>query len=151
MTGICPLMRQRYPESLHWILLQLWRRQRRNRCLDETGQIIPVIHISYVEIVLRTVVGWSQDNFLQQSFARLCNLDVEVVVTDKAEENAVAISAPVPHHLFHGNLPGAGALPVLPLKNGSWNVFGQMTIRSFRNNSYICHIILWNMPCYSNI
>ena len=22
----------------------------------------------------------------------------------------VAISAPVPHHLFHGNLPGVGAL-----------------------------------------
>ena len=27
MTGIGPLMRQRYPESLHWILLQLWLRQ----------------------------------------------------------------------------------------------------------------------------
>ena len=26
------------------------------------------------------------------------------------KENAVAISAPVPHHLFHGNLPGAGTL-----------------------------------------
>ena len=86
------------------------KRQRRKRCLDETGQIIPVIHFADVEIVLRTAVGWSQDNFLQQSFARLCNLDVEVIVTDKAEENAVAISAPVPHHLFHGNLPGAGAL-----------------------------------------
>ena len=86
------------------------KRQRRNRCLDETGQIIPVIYIADVEIVLRTVVGWSQDNFLQQSFARLCHLDVEVVVTDKSEENAVAISAPVPHHLFHGNLPGTGAL-----------------------------------------
>ena len=74
MTGIGPLMRSRDPESLHWILLQLWLRQRRNRCLDEIGQIIPVIYIADVEIVLRTVVGWSQDNFLQQSFARLCTL-----------------------------------------------------------------------------
>ena len=63
-------------KSPHWILLQLWLRQRRNRCLDEIGQIIPVIYIADVEIVL----------------------------------HAVAISAPVPHHLFHGNLPGAGAL-----------------------------------------
>ena len=35
-------------KSPHWILLQLWLWQRRNRCLDETGQIIPVIHIADV-------------------------------------------------------------------------------------------------------
>ena len=26
------------------------------------------------------------------------------------DAGSTAISAPVPHHLFHGNLPGAGAL-----------------------------------------
>ena len=95
--------------SLHRIL-HLWLRKRRNRCLDKAGQILPVIHIADVEIVLRSVVRRSQNDFLQQGPAGLRHFDVEVVVTDKAEENAVAICAPVSHHLFHGNFPSVAAL-----------------------------------------
>jgi hypothetical protein len=35
---------------------------------------------------------------------------VKVIVTDEAEEDAIAVYAIVPHHLFHCNLPGTGAL-----------------------------------------
>ena len=33
-----------------------------------------------------------------------------MAVADEAEQDAVAVDAIVPHHLFHGNLAGAGAL-----------------------------------------
>ena len=31
----------------------------------------------------------------------------------------------------------------------NWDLYGLACI--FRYNDYICHIILWNIPCYSNI
>ena len=37
-------------------------------------------------------------------------LDIQIVITDLAEEDAIAIDAIVPHHLLDGNLPGARAL-----------------------------------------
>ncbi|MDD7128265.1 MAG: hypothetical protein PUH91_05495, partial [Prevotella sp.] len=49
--------RARESASLHWILLQLCLRQRRNRCLDETDQIIPVIHIADVEASIGGMYG----------------------------------------------------------------------------------------------
>ena len=60
--------------------------------------------------ILRTVIRGSEDDFFQQCPARLRHLDIEIVVADEPEQDAVAIDAPVPHHFLHGNLTGSGAL-----------------------------------------
>ena len=51
MTGIGPLMRPRYPESLHWILLQLWLRQHWSmmNCTKSGLQAISLNRFSIIE------------------------------------------------------------------------------------------------------
>ena len=78
--------------------------------LDHIGQIIPVIDIAHIEVVLGARIGLTQFDFFQDERTSVRHLDVEVVVADKAEQDAVAIDAVITHHFPHGNLPGAGAL-----------------------------------------
>lgn len=92
----------------HRGLLRL--RKRRNRCFDERRQVIPVIHIVDIEVVLGTVIRRPQDDFLQHSPARFCHLDEKVVITNEAEENAIAVGTVISHHLLHGYLTSVRAL-----------------------------------------
>ena len=92
----------------HRVLLRL--RKRRNRCFDERRQVIPVIHIVDIEVVLGTVIRRPQDDFLQHSPARLRHLDEKVVITNEAEENAIAVGTVISHHLLHGYLTSVRAL-----------------------------------------
>ena len=92
----------------HRVLLRL--RRRRNRCFDERRQVIPVIHIVDIEVVLGTVIRRHQDDFFQRSPARLRHLDEKVVITNEAEENAIAVGTVISHHLLHGYLTSVRAL-----------------------------------------
>jgi hypothetical protein len=49
-------------------------------------------------------------HFIQYGFSSFRHFNVKVIVANKAEKDTVAVNAIVPHHLFDGNLPGAGTL-----------------------------------------
>ena len=91
-------------------IAEWWLGERWKGRLNQSCQIVPVIHILDKEIVLGSDIRRAKNHFLQQSFAGLRHLDIEVVVTDQAEKDTVAVNAIIPHHLLHDNLPGAGAL-----------------------------------------
>ena len=74
------------------------------------NNIIPVINVRDVEIILGPVVRRTKNHFLQYSFSGLCHLDVEIVITDHTEQEAIAINAIVSHHLFYSDFPGTSAL-----------------------------------------
>ena len=90
---------------LHRILFPLRLRECRNRGFDKCCQVIPIINITDIEVVFRTVVRRSQDNILQDRPTGLSNFNIEVVVADETEENTVAISTIISHHFLDRYLP----------------------------------------------
>ena len=51
-----------------------------------------------------------EHDLLQHGFSGFRNLDIQVVVADKAENGTIAVDAVVAHHFSNGYLTGAGAL-----------------------------------------
>lgn len=90
--------------------LRLGLHQLRKCRPDQILQIVPVIHVRDVEMVPGAGVGPLEHDFVQDRLAGIRHLDIQVVVADQAEQDTVAVNAIVPHHLFDGNLPGAGTL-----------------------------------------
>ena len=88
--------------------LRLW--QCLNGLADKRRQIIAVVHIFNEEIVFRAVVGRTHFDAAQQRATCFSRLQVEAVVADEAEDDAVAVDAVVAEHLFHANLARASAL-----------------------------------------
>ena len=78
--------------------------------LDQCGKGVTVVYIGDVEIVFGSVVWRPKDDFLQKGPAGLRYLDIQVIVADQAEQDTIAVNALVSHHLFRGNISGAGAL-----------------------------------------
>ena len=88
----------------HFFLFRLRLWQCITSLEDKRRQIIPVVHIFDEEIVFRAVVRRTRFDAAQQRAASLGWFQVEAVVADEAEDDAVAIDAVVAEHLFHGDL-----------------------------------------------
>ena len=97
-------------DLLQWILLSLRFRQCRNRDIDQSDQVIPVIHIADVEIVFGAVIRRAKDDFFQQSLPGFRYLEIEVIVADQAEQDTIAIDALVSHHLLDSDFSSTSAL-----------------------------------------
>ena len=98
---------RRVKRKIHLFQLFLFR-LRLWQCLtalaDKCRQIIAVVHIFDEEVVFRAVVRRTHFNAAQQRAACLSRFQVETIVANEAEDDAVAIDAVVSEHLFHGNL-----------------------------------------------
>ena len=77
---------------------------------DEEAEVVAVVHIGDIEVVAGAGIGGTKDHFFEEGLAGVGDFDVEVVVADEAEEDAVAVDAVVTHHLFDGDFSSAGAL-----------------------------------------
>ena len=80
------------------------------RGLNKVHQVVPVVHVCDVEIVFGSVIGRAKNDFFQQGPPGVGYLEIEFVVADEAEQDAITVDAIVPHHLFHGDITGAGTL-----------------------------------------
>ena len=88
----------------------LWLRQGIASLAYEGRDIVSVIYVGDVEIVLRTLVGWTEFFFPKQGASRLGGLHVEAVVTNKSEYFSVAVDAIVAEHLPGHDIAGSAAL-----------------------------------------
>ena len=94
----------------HFFLFRLRLWQCITSLADKRRQIISVVHIFNEEIVFRAVVRRTHLDAAQQRAASLGRFQVETVVANEAEDDAVAIDAVVAKHLFHRNLARTSAL-----------------------------------------
>ena len=98
----------RFSVSLILFRLRLW--QCITSLADKRRQIIAVVHVFDEEVVFRALVRWTHFNAAQQRAACLGRFQIEAVIADEAEDDAVAIDAVVTEHLFHGNFARTSAL-----------------------------------------
>ena len=91
-----------------FFLFRLW--QCITSLADKRRQIIPVVHIFNEEIVFCALVRRTHFDAAQQRAACLGRFQIEAVIADEAEDDAVAIDAVVAEHLFHRNLARTGTL-----------------------------------------
>ena len=94
----------------HFFLFRLRLWQCITSLADKRRQIIPVVHIFNEEIVFCAIVRGTHLNAAQQRAARLGRFQVETVVADEAEDDAVTIDAVVAEHLFHRDFARTSAL-----------------------------------------
>ena len=94
----------------HFFLFRLRLWQYLTGLADKCRQIIAVVHIFDEEIVFCSVVRCTHLDAAQQRSACLGWFQVEAVVADEAEEDAVAVDAVIAEHLFHRNLARTRAL-----------------------------------------
>ena len=76
----------------------------------QRGEQLVVIHIGDVEIILCSIVWWTEFDRLQQGTAGIGRLDEEMVIANQTENLAVAIDAVVAEHLLDRYLTRAAAL-----------------------------------------
>ena len=94
----------------HFFLFRLRLWQCLTAFADKCRHIITVVHIFDEEVVFRAVVRRTHFDVAQQRAARLGRFQVETVVADEAEDDAVTIDAVVAEHLFHRDLARTRAL-----------------------------------------